>query len=177
MRPIKLRAGSAALLGLLGLGACSTMAQAPVASNLSAQDLSTLTAGYQLIEFDLAECTILAAAQTTPQVAALSQKICADATTYKPQLEQLAASHNVTLPNKLPDDLNARYVSFHYFPTPNVTVHYLRDQIDSHEDALSVFQMESMNGSDPEIKAVAARTIPVIEGNLIALRQALGSQE
>jgi putative membrane protein len=174
MKLIKLLAGSAALLGL---AACSTTAQAPAASNLSAQDLSTLTAGYQLIQFDLAECSILAASPTTPQVAALSQKICVDATSYQPQLQQLAATHNVTLPNTLPEDLKARYVAFHYFPTPNVTVHYLRDQIDSHEDALSVFQVEAMNGTDPDVKAVATRTIPVIESNLAALRQALGAQE
>jgi len=174
MKPIKLLAGSAALFGL---AACSTTAQAPAASNLSAQDLSTLTAGYQLIEFDLAECSMLAASSTTPQVAALSQKICADAKSYQPQLEQLAAMHNVTLPNTMPDDLKARYVSFHYSPAPNVTVNYLRDQIDSHEDALAVFQMEAMNGTDPAVKAMATRTLPVIQGNLDALRQALGAQE
>jgi putative membrane protein len=174
MKLIKLVAGSAALCWL---AACSTTAQAPAASNLTAQDLSTLTAGYQLIQFDLLECSVVAASQITPQVAALSQKICADATSYQPELQQLAAAHDVTLPNALPDDLNARYISFHYFPTPSVTVQYLRDQIDSHEDALSVFQIESANGTNPEIKAVATRTIPLIQGNLAALRQALGSQE
>ena len=43
-------------------------------------------------------------------------------------------------------------------PAPNVTVNYLRDQIDSHEDALAVFQMEAMNGTDPAVKAMATRT-------------------
>ena len=174
MRFIKLVAGSAMLLGL---AACSTTAQAPAASNLSAQDLSSLTAGYQLIQFDLAECSFLAASSTTPQVLALSQKICADARSYEPKLEQLAAMHNVTLPNTMPDDLKARLVSLHYFATPNVTVQYLRDQVNSHEDALAVFQAEAMNGSDPEVKAFAAQTMPVVQGNLDALRQALRAQE
>jgi len=174
MKFAKLVAGGAVLLGL---AACSTTAQAPAVSNLSTQDLSTLTAGYQLIEFDLAECSILQASQPTPQVLAVSQKICADATSSQPELQQLAAAHNVTLPNTLPDDLKSRLVSFHYFPTPNISVHYLRDQINSHEDALSVFQAESMNGTDPDVKAMAMRITPLIQSNLDALRRALGEQE
>jgi predicted outer membrane protein len=162
------------ILAVLALTGCSTVAQAPARSDLSAQDLSALTAGYQLIQFDLLECRAVSGAQLSGNVAAVAAKLCADATRYEPTLTQLAAAHEVTLPDALPDDLNARYVAFHYGPTGQA---FLRDQISSHEDALAVFQLEAASGTNPELKGVAGRIMPVVQGNLDALRAALGSQE
>ena len=156
----------------LGLGACSTMSQAPATSNLSVQDLNAITTGYQLVRFDLAECADLQAGGANAQTLHVAQAICADATNYQAQLKQLALARNITLPNDLRYDLGAKDVELHYHADPDVNTQYLRDQIDSHQDALAVFRDEALNGNDPQIKAFSAGAIPVVQGNLLALRAA-----
>jgi putative membrane protein len=49
----------------------------------------------------------------------------------------------------------------------------LNDQINSHEDALAVFQDEAANGKDPDIKAAATKVIPTVESNLALLKATL----
>jgi putative membrane protein len=166
--------GCVAVMGLTG---CSTTAQAPPSSDLSVRDLNMLTESYQLIQFDLLECNEIATTPTNAITAAASDKLCADAKRYQPELEQLAQAHDVSLPNALPEEMEARYVTFHYNPSPSIAVQFLRDQVSSHEDALAVFRVEATNGDNPDIKAAAGRLIPVVQSNLDSLRLALGSQE
>ena len=88
-------------------------------------------------------------------------------------LEELAARHNVTLPNTLNYDLEAQYVALTYHPTPNFAVNYLNDQIASHEQALAVFRDTAGTIADADVKALYQSAIPVVEKNLVSLRQAL----
>ena len=171
---MKLRFLSYGAWAILALAGCSTTAQAPAGTTLTSQDLDDLTVGYQLVQFDLLECGSLQGVMQTPAVSAVTQKLCADAARYQPVLAQLAQAHDVTLPNDMPANMKARYVAFHY--APNAT-QFLRDQVSSHEDALAVFQGEASSGSTPDIRTVAAGALPVVQGNLDALRQALGSAE
>ena len=162
-----------AAAGLFMLGGCTTTAQAPATSDLSQTDLAAITAAYQLVMFDLQECALLPSHVSTPQVNAVSSKICADAAHYKPLLEQLAAKHNVKLPNALSYSLRAQYGSLFYKPWPNFDVNYLQDQISSHQQALAIFGQEEQETTNPELKAFAQANIPVVQNNLQMLRQAL----
>lgn len=157
---------------LFALSACSTTAQAPQTASVTQQDINAITAGYQLIQFDLAECSIMAGASGTPQVMAISSKICADAASYKTNLEQLAAANNVTLPNDLRYDLKMQVVSLHYHPDPSMSSQYLRDEINSHETSLLIFEDEAQNGSTPQLKSYFAQAVPLVQGNLNALKAA-----
>jgi len=154
------------------LAACSTTAQAPPGSNLSGGDLSSVTAAYQLVQFDLAECDVLKNGGGTPQTLAISAKICADAAHYQVALQQLAASRNVTLPNDLSYDLKSRVVVLNYHASPNINAQYLHDAIESHEDALAIFENEAATGTDPQIVSFDKGAIPIVQSNLDALRSA-----
>ncbi len=154
------------------LAACSTTAQAPPGSNLSAGDLSSVTAAYQLVQFDLAECDVLKNGGATPQTLAISAKICADATHYQSALQKLAASSSLTLPNDLSYDLKSRVVVLSYHANPNINAQYLHDAIESHEDALAIFENEAATGTDPQIVSFDKGAIPIVQSNLDALRSA-----
>jgi putative membrane protein len=153
-----------------GLAACSTTAQAPASADLSSADLSSVTAAYQLVQFDLTECGTLKDGGATAQTLAISQKICADAAHYQTALQQLAAARNITLPNDLSYDLKSRIVVLRYHANPNINAQYLHDAIESHEDALAIFENEAATGTDPQIMTFDKGAIPVVQSNLAALR-------
>lgn len=161
------------VLAVLAMTGCSTMAQAPHGSALSATDLAALTATYQLIAFDLRECTLVQRQDPGPAVRDVAAQICADAQHYRPILEELAARHDVALPNTLSYDLEAQYVGLSYRPMPNFAVNYLNDQIASHEQALAVFRDTARTSTDADIRALYRSAIPVVWKNLARLRQAL----
>jgi len=163
---------AAAILLAAGLSACSPSAQAPASTGLSSTDLDSVTAAYQLVQFDLTECQQLQAGGASPQTIAVSQKICADASGYQVSLQQLATARNITLPDKMSYDLESRFIVLRYHPNPNVNAQYLHDAIESHEDALAIFGNETANGTDPQIIAFDRGAIPVVQTNLDALRAA-----
>jgi predicted outer membrane protein len=152
------------ILAFLTLGGCSTTAEAP---------LPEMTAAYQLINFDLKECSVLRSRPPGPQVAVVSAKICADTAHFQPLVEQLAAKRGITLPNDPSYDLAAQYVALSYRPWPSIDVNYLQDQIGSHAQALAVFQQAAQQTTDLDLKFLAEGAIPVVQDNLGRLRQAL----
>jgi predicted outer membrane protein len=162
-----------AAAGFLAFGGCTTTARAPQGSPLTQADLDSITAAYQLVMFDLQECALLPAHVSAPQVASVAAKICGDAAHFKPLLEQIAAAHDVTLPNALSYGLTAQYASLFYRPWPSFDVNYLQDQISSHEQALAVFRQETQQATDPGIKSFAEENVHVVQDNLERLRQAL----
>lgn len=161
----------------LSLIGCSTTAQAPESANLSPTDVNVLTAGYQLIQFDLVECKAVQGFSNNKAVLALAGQICAEAKSYEPELERLAQAHDVMLPNTLTDDLFARDLGLYYGMNSDTDVQYLTDQIKSHKDALAVFQEEVSHGQNSDLIAVSRTVIPVVQGNLTQLRQVLQSTE
>lgn len=167
-----------ATAGLLsiGLAGCATTARAPASSNLSLQDLQSLTAAYNLVQFDLAECAELAGGGASTETLSISKKICADAAVYQSKLHEIALARNVAMPTQLPYDLQVRYIALNYHPSPNVNAQYLRDAIQSHEEALLIFRDESANGQDQAIKTFDEGAIPVVQDNLNALRAARAAE-
>ena len=152
------------ILAFVALGGCSTAAEAPP---------QEMTAAYQLINFDLQECSVFRSRPPGPQVAAVSAKICADATHLQLLVAQVAAKHGITLPNDPSYVLEAQYVVFAYRPWPSIDVNYLQDQIGSHVQALAVFQMAAQQTTDLDLKFLAEGAIPAMQDDLGRLRQAL----
>ena len=168
-----LAAPSIVIASMLGLAACSTTARAPRTANLSPQDLQFITTTYQLVHFDLDACAVVQKAALTPEVRPVAAKICADARHYQPIVRQQAAAAGATLPDTLPAQYKAKLVALNYHPQPNVSVAFVRDEIESHENALAVYQDEMQNGVSPAYKQIASETLPVVQGNLRMLRTAL----
>ena len=172
-------AQAALLAALLAVAGCSTTAQAPKTSNLSPQDLQFITTTYQLVHFDLNTCTVVEKADLSPEVRPVATKICADARHYAPILQQQATSAGAALPDTLPSEYKARLVALNYHPQPDISVAFVRDEIESHESALAVYQDEMQNGNSAAYKRIAQQTLPVVEGNLRMLRRVLpaGAEE
>lgn len=164
----------------LSMAAFSSFAPAALAQGLQPPDSDALTAGYQLIQFDLLECQAIAPKQTangqglvSSDILKLSAKLCGAAGEYKPKLEKIAKENDFKLPRKLPFYLTARYTALIRNQGNDLGSRYLQDQISSHEDALAVFQLEADTGKNAQVKAAAAEVIPTVQANLALLKAEL----
>lgn len=167
---MKVPARCAVIVALTALAGCSTTAQAPQTSNLSPQDLQFATTTYQLVHFDLDACAVVQKAALTAAVRPVADKICADAKHYAPLIRQQAAATNTTLPDTLPQEYKAKLVALTYKPQPNLSDAFVRDEIESHSSALSVYQEEMRSGTNPTYRHIAEETMPLVEQNLRDLR-------
>ena len=165
---------------LLSITAFSVHTAAIAAS--PSPDTEALTAGYQLILFDLAECSAIRPTGgmsasgngiISPDILQVAGKICDDAAGYQSKVKDVATKYDIPLDRHLPYTLTARYAALVRHAGPGLGVRYLNDQISSHEDALAVFQDEADNGTIPEIKAMAGEVIPLVQGNLDLLKTTL----
>jgi putative membrane protein len=171
---------------LVSLAAFASVSAPAKADTLQPPDSDALVAGYQLIRFDLKECSALLGSQKgapansnailSPSITAIAAKMCKSAHEYQPKLDALAKEKNFELPTSLPYDLNARYAALVRNQSGNLGQQYLEDQIDSHTTALAVFQEEVATGKDPDVKAAAAQVIPTIQENLNALKTLAAKQ-
>jgi putative membrane protein len=152
-----------------------------LAEPLGPPDSDALVAAYQIIQFDLLECTALQRGASmangngtvAPDIRKVAAKICDDARTFQPTLKKLASDKGFELPSSLPYMLSARWASLVRNQGPGLGVRYLNDQIESHSDALAVFQDEAANGKDPDVKAAAIKVIPTVQSNLDLLKATL----
>jgi len=169
---MKLQTIAIAGLFAAAVSGCSPDAEAPISSNLSAQDLDSLTAAYNLTQFDLAECAQLTAGGASAATLNASRKICSDAGIYETKMEAIALARNVTLPTEMSYDLKVRFISLKYHPSPDVNAQYLQDAIASHQQALMIFNDEMANGRDQQIMAFDQGAAPIVQSNLDALQAA-----
>lgn len=168
--------GGAALLGLASV----SVALPAMADPLQSPDSDALVAGYQVIQFNLAECLAIAPKAgglgngsriISPDIRTMADKMCDESREYKPKLEALAKSKDFELPTQLPYYLTARYAALVRNQNGDLGQQYLQDQISSHEDALAIFQQAVATGKDPDVKAAFAEVIPTVSANLAALKK------
>jgi putative membrane protein len=77
------------------------------------------------------------------------------------KLAQIAKRDGLTLP---PHGSMASSTETNYSDSD-----YISSQIKAHQDAIALFQNESQNGQDPQLKAFAQKTLPKLEHHLHAL--------
>jgi putative membrane protein len=168
-----------------GLVAFVSAAMPASAATLQPPDSDALVAGYQIIQFNLKECTALSpragisnngAFIVSPAIRKIAAQMCSESREYSPKLEALAKSKDFELPKSLPYYLNARWAALVRNQNGNLGQQYLEDQISSHEDALAVFQEEAATGQDPHVKAAATEIIPTVQANLDQLKKLAGNQ-
>jgi len=102
-----------------------------------------------------------------PAVKQFGQMMVTDHTKANEELKALAAKKNYQLPADAGshkddiDDLN-KSTSF--------DKDYVDAMVDDHESDVKAFQRQAENGSDPDVKAFAAKTLPTLQKHLDAIK-------
>jgi putative membrane protein len=95
-----------------------------------------------------------------------AQKMVDDHTKANDQLKQIAAQDKIQIPDSLDSKHQSRIDKLSKLSGEQFDKAYVKDQLKDHETDVKDFNAEAQNGSDPNIKAFASSTLPVLQQHL-----------
>lgn len=125
-------------------------------------------------EVQLGQLAAQKAAQ--PQVRDFGQQMVSDHTQLNQQLMQVAQAKGVTPPTSLDPTHAEMLARLQRLRGAAFDRAYLQGQIADHQTTLALFQNEAANGTDPDLKALAAQAVPTIQHHLEEARALVGGR-
>jgi len=107
----------------------------------------------------------------TKGVKDLAQKILDDHQKANGELSKIATSKGITLPDSTALTDKASEAKLKAYSGLHFDQAYVSDMIDDHKDAITLFQKESANGSDPDVKQFASTTVSTLQEHLTAAQE------
>ncbi len=99
------------------------------------------------------------------EVGAFGQRMVTDHGTINRELAAIAGKHRIILPTDL-GDAQASYDRVADLNRDEFEREFIKVMIEDHDSAVLLFSAEASGGVDPEIRAFAARTLPLIQAHL-----------
>ena len=100
------------------------------------------------------------------QVKSLGRTLDQDHTQNFQQLQALASKTGVTLPTGIDTAKIATIKQLEHLKGAAFDRAFARDEVTTHKEAIAMFKREAEHGSDPDVKAFAQQTLPVLEKHL-----------
>jgi putative membrane protein len=123
------------------------------------------------------EMSKLAASKATnPELKQFAQMMITDHTAAGKDLEELAKKKNLTVPadtgaaKPMIDKLNSQSGA-------DFDRYYAEQAVQAHESDLRLYQQQAGSGSDADVKAFAAKAVPVIQKHLDAIKTIKGKMK
>ena len=79
------------------------------------------------------------------------------------ELKKLAATKGITLPAEMNAEQKAERDKLAKLSGPEFDREYMALMVEDHDKDVAAFQEEAKDGSDPEIKSFAAKTLPTLQ--------------
>ena len=163
-----------AAAALLPLAACQSetaMAPVPAVPVLSATDTTFLN---EASRSGIEEVAAGQAAQTkagSPAIRRYAARMVSDHTTANQDLMTLAQSKQIT-PVSSPDDAHtAMMTKMQGERGRRFDRDYMQGQVQDHQMAVTLFDNEVQNGTDPDVKAFAVKNLPTMQAHLKMAQQ------
>lgn len=99
------------------------------------------------------------------------QRMVDDHTKANDELKQVASQENMTLPTTLDKKHQEMVDKMSAMSGPAFDKAYMKDMVKDHEKDVKEFQNESQNGTDPNIKSFATKTLPTLQSHLESAKQ------
>lgn len=103
------------------------------------------------------------------EVKKFAQMMVTDHGSAAKDLEALAAKKNLTLPKDI-GSMRSTVDSLSKSSGTDFDKEYVNAMVDDHETDLKEFQSQAQNSADPDVKAFAAKLVPVIQKHLDAIK-------
>jgi putative membrane protein len=147
-------------LGLPGLAMAAKDPQVGVADQVFAM----MAAEGGLAEVQLGK---LAADQaSSPEVRQAAQRLVQDHTKANQELMTIAKQKGISVPNEVDDTHEDVVKLFSKLEGPQFDREFLRYQVMHHEKDVAAFGLQAKEGQDPDLKAFAAKQLPVLREHL-----------
>ncbi len=172
-----------AVAALLPMAACSdntkpaaatSEASAPPPPAVAAADQSfaTMAAAGGLAEIQAAQLAETKSHRTA--VKHFAERMVKDHTAADQKLMQIAQQKGITLPTTPTDAQQQDYAKLQGETGHMFDHDYLASEVQDHQQMVQAFQMESQSGTDPDLKAFATQTLPIIQQH-VAIAERLSS--
>ena len=155
---------------LVGMLAVGLLAVAPVFAQQTANrmtgDTSFVTKAAQggMAEVKLGKLATEKA--SSPDVKTFGQQMVDDHSKANDELKSLASKKGLTLPTDVDAKDQATYDRLSKLSGAEFDKAYMADMVSDHKTDVAEFRRESQRGSDPDVKAWAAKTLPTLEHHL-----------
>lgn len=148
-----------------------TLLPTAFAADLEARDKTFVekAAAGGLAEVELGQ--LAADKATNADLKAFAQMMVTDHSKANAELKELASKKGVTLPTKLEEKYVKLREKMSGLSGAEFDRNYASEMVDDHEEDVKMFEEEAEKGSDSEIKAFAAQTLPVLRGHLAKIRE------
>jgi len=103
---------------------------------------------------------------SSQKVKDFGQRMIDDHTKANDELKDIAGRKGITLPTSLDSKDQATYDRLAKLNGVEFDKAYMRDMVSDHRTDVSEFKRESEHGTDPDLKAFAAKTTPILEQHL-----------
>jgi len=122
---------------------------------------------------NMAEISLSQVAVTRSQneaVRQFAQMMVTDHTAAGNELQTLATSKNITLPTAMDQKHQSAMTKLGGESGSEFDRDYMKQMVNDHEKILSLLQKEANSGTDADLKAFAAKTVPTVQSHLTAAR-------
>ncbi len=103
---------------------------------------------------------------SSESVKQFGQKMVDDHSKANDQLKEAAGKDNIPVPTALDSKHQARIDKLSKLSGDAFDKAYVKDQLKDHEADVKQFQAEAQNGTDPNVKAFASTTLPILQQHL-----------
>jgi putative membrane protein len=107
---------------------------------------------------------------SNPDVKAFGQQMMDDHTKANDKLKSVAQAQNMTIPESVDAKHQSEYTKLQSLSGPSFDREYVKCMVKDHEEDVKEFQKEANTGKDPQIKAFASETLPVLEQHLSKIK-------
>jgi putative membrane protein len=102
----------------------------------------------------------------SPQVKQFGQRMVDDHTKANSQLQQLASTKNVTLPQDIDRSHQHEYDRLQKLSGAQFDREYMKHMVSDHKKDVKEFQKTAKSAKDPDVKNFAQTTLPTLEDHL-----------
>lgn len=111
----------------------------------------------------------LAKAQSA-EVKQFAEKMVADHTKANNDLKEVAAKKSVALPSDISDEQKSTMDKLAKLSGADFDKEYVKAMVEDHEKDVKEFQTQAQSGTDDDVKAFAARTLPTLQEHLTMIK-------
>ena len=108
---------------------------------------------------------------TNSDIKALASKVAADHASANEELKELAAKKGLSLPTQLKEDHQEDIAEMAKLSGSKLDAKYADELVEEHEKDVKAFREAANELKDPELRAWAAKTLPILESHLEQARQ------
>ena len=142
-------------------------------NSLSSKDRTFVMQAGQLSMMEVELGRLAVKRGSSPSVKQYGQEMVEDHTRANQELMQLAMQKKVELPTEMSTQNTAMIDRLSGLSGTSFDTAYKQAMIDSHKQAIALFQAQSQQGQDPELKAWAAQKLPNLQAHLKMVNQML----